>query len=163
MNRSTMKAAYFFFTFNVIIRSMWSFEFDLRISRTGKILTNFRPEFIDWFASTVPAAYCNQIWLTQLYINSAQNTSVNWIIWLLLSHKCRPKVILLSGGHCICSILLDSSSWKSLRILQSRNWPHSIDLPWLCSPSSQYPTFPFFPFSSRLLVSSKVKHNITLF
>ncbi len=46
-------------------------------------------------------AYCNQILLAQLYINSAQNTSVNWIIRLLLSLLCRSKVILLSGGHCI--------------------------------------------------------------
>ncbi len=47
------------------------------------------------------AAYCNQIWLAQLYINSAQNTSVNWNIRLLLSLLCRPKVILLSGGHYV--------------------------------------------------------------
>ncbi len=45
------------------------------------------------------AAYCNQILLAQQYINSAQNTSVNWIIWLLLSLLSPPKVILLSGGH----------------------------------------------------------------
>ncbi len=29
------------------------------------------------------AAYCNQISLAQVYINRAQNTSVNWIIRLL--------------------------------------------------------------------------------
>ncbi len=45
-------------------------------------------------------AYCNQILLAQLYINSTQKTSVNWIIRLLLSLSCRPKVNLLSGGHC---------------------------------------------------------------
>jgi len=41
------------------------------------------------------AEYCNQILLVPLYLNSTQNASVNWIIlsW--------PKVILLSGGHCI--------------------------------------------------------------
>ncbi len=33
--------------------------------------------------------------------NQCQNTSVNWIIRLLLSFWCRPKVILLSGGQCI--------------------------------------------------------------
>ncbi len=37
------------------------------------------------------AAYCNQISLTQVYIN----------IRLMLSLSCWPKVILLSGGHCI--------------------------------------------------------------
>ncbi len=46
------------------------------------------------------AAYCNQILLAKVYINRAQNTSVNWIIRLLLSLLCQPKVILLSGGHC---------------------------------------------------------------
>ncbi len=30
-------------------------------------------------------AYCNQILLAQLYINSAQNKSVNWIIRLLIT------------------------------------------------------------------------------
>ncbi len=44
--------------------------------------------------------YCNQILLAQLYINRPQNTSVNWILRLLLLLLCRPKVILLSGGHC---------------------------------------------------------------
>ena len=46
------------------------------------------------------AAYCNQIMLVPLYLNSTQNTSVNWIIPLLLSVLHWPKVILLSGGHC---------------------------------------------------------------
>ncbi len=50
------------------------------------------------------AAYCNQILLAQLYINSAQNSSVNWNIRLLLSLSCWPKVILLSGGHCSTKI-----------------------------------------------------------
>ena len=44
-------------------------------------------------------AYCNQILLAPLYLNSTQNTLVNWIIGLLLSLQCWPKVILLSGGH----------------------------------------------------------------
>ncbi len=44
------------------------------------------------------AAYCNQK-LLALY--STQNSSVNWIIRLLLSLLCWPKVILLSGGYCI--------------------------------------------------------------
>ncbi len=46
------------------------------------------------------AAYCNQKLLAHLFLNSTQNTSVNWIIRLLLSLLCWPKVILLSGGHC---------------------------------------------------------------
>ncbi len=49
------------------------------------------------------AVYCNHILLVLLYINSTQSTSVNWIIWLALLLLCRPKVILLSGGHCINS------------------------------------------------------------
>ncbi len=47
------------------------------------------------------AAYCNQIMLVPLYLNSTQNTLVNWIIRWLLSLLGWPKVILLSGGHCI--------------------------------------------------------------
>ncbi len=47
------------------------------------------------------SAYCNQKLLAHLYLNSTLNTSVNWIIRLLLSLFCWPKVILLSGGHCI--------------------------------------------------------------
>ncbi len=47
------------------------------------------------------AAYCIQILLARLHIDSAQSTLVNWIIRLLLSLLCWPKVILLSGGHCI--------------------------------------------------------------
>jgi hypothetical protein len=45
------------------------------------------------------AAYCNKKLLAHLYINNAQNTSDNWIIRLLVSLSCRPKVILLSSGH----------------------------------------------------------------
>ncbi len=44
------------------------------------------------------ATYYNQILLAQL---RAQSISVNWIIRFLLSLICLPKVILLSGGHCI--------------------------------------------------------------
>ncbi len=43
-------------------------------------------------------AYCNQKLLAHLYLNSTQNTSVNWTIRLLLSLLCWPKVILISGG-----------------------------------------------------------------
>ncbi len=44
------------------------------------------------------AAYCNQTMQAHLYLNSTQNMSVNWIIRLLLSLLCWPKVILLCGG-----------------------------------------------------------------
>jgi hypothetical protein len=36
------------------------------------------------------AAYCNQISLAQVYINIAQNTSVNWIIRLFISAQSDP-------------------------------------------------------------------------
>ncbi len=55
------------------------------------------------------AAYCSQILLAQLYKNGAQNTSVNWVIRLLLSLLCRSKMIPLSGGHC--SIIFICSFW----------------------------------------------------
>ncbi len=41
------------------------------------------------------AACCNKNLLAY-----TQNTSINWIIQLLLSLLCWPKVILLSSGHC---------------------------------------------------------------
>ncbi len=47
------------------------------------------------------AAYSNHIFMAPLWFNSTQNSLVNWIIWFLLSLLCWPKVILLSGGHCI--------------------------------------------------------------
>ncbi len=47
------------------------------------------------------AAYCNQKLLAHLYHNSTQNTSVNWIIRLLVLLLCWTNVILLSGGRCI--------------------------------------------------------------
>ena len=43
--------------------------------------------------------YRNEILLVLLYLNSAQKTSINRIIWLLFFLLCWPKVILLSGGH----------------------------------------------------------------
>ncbi len=46
------------------------------------------------------AAYCNQILLVLLYFNSTQNMLVHWIILLLWSLLCWPKVILLSDEHC---------------------------------------------------------------
>jgi hypothetical protein len=61
----------------------------------------------------VSAAYCNPKLLAHLYFNSTQNTSVNWIIRLLLSLLCWPKVILLSGGHCISIYDLGSNRGKA--------------------------------------------------
>jgi hypothetical protein len=49
-------------------------------------------------------AYCNLKLMAPLCINSTQNMSFNWIIRLLISLLCRPKVILISGGHCILII-----------------------------------------------------------
>ncbi len=65
------------------------------------------------------AAYCNQKLVAHLYNNSTLNTSVNWIIRLMLSLLCRPKVILLSGGHC--------SLIKGLK-LKFLGGAHSIEL-----------------------------------
>ena len=49
------------------------------------------------------ATYCNQILQAPSYKNNIQKTSFNWIIRLLLSLLCWPKVILLSGRHCSSS------------------------------------------------------------
>ncbi len=51
------------------------------------------------------ATYCNQKLLAHLYLNCTLNTSVNWIIRLLLSLLCWPKVILLNGGHCTMMLM----------------------------------------------------------
>ena len=50
------------------------------------------------------AAYSNQILLVQSYPNSAHKTSVNWIIRLMLSLLCWPKMILLSSGQWIIKL-----------------------------------------------------------
>ncbi len=69
-------------------------------NRPCRTQINYSARRLMWSRLIESAAFCNQIWLAQLFINSAQNTSVNYIIRLLLSLLCRPKVILLSGGHC---------------------------------------------------------------
>ncbi len=46
-------------------------------------------------------ADCYQKLLVPIFLNSPQNTSLKWIIWLLLSFLRWPKVILLSDGNCI--------------------------------------------------------------
>ncbi len=46
--------------------------------------------------------------MAHFYLNSTSNTSVNWIIWILLTLLCWPEVILLSGGHCIVIVLNNS-------------------------------------------------------
>ncbi len=71
------------------------------------------------------AAYCNQILLDPLYINSSQNTSVDWIIRVLLSLLGRPKVILLSGGHCssdFLSSMFSDSTFSSFSLEKSERW-----------------------------------------
>ncbi len=70
------------------------------------------------------AAYCNQILLVQLYINSTQNTSANWIIRLLLSILCLPKMILFSGVHCI--FLLSFHFLVNLRVTGNEFKFHDI-------------------------------------
>ena len=68
------------------------------------------------------AAYSNQILLVPLYLNSTQNTSVNWIIRLMLSLLCWPKAILLSGGHCI---------WYSFQLVTIiiKDWKNKLPRP----------------------------------
>ncbi len=83
-----------------------SYEFFLYV--VGSIFYNFVLNFNILYSARrligsriiESAAYCNQKLLAHLYLGSTQNTSVNWIIRLLLSLLCRPNVILLSGGHC---------------------------------------------------------------
>ncbi len=68
----------------------------------------YSENFDGWSFNTVPirsriiesTAYCYLKLLVHLYLNSTQNTSVNKIIWLLLSLIRWPKAILLNGGHC---------------------------------------------------------------
>ena len=74
------------------------------------------------------AAYWNQILLVPLYLNSAQKTSVNWIIWLLLSLLCWPKLILLSGGHCII-VTLKQNYWFTLFNLPDLSLPNDLPVP----------------------------------
>ncbi len=60
--------------------------------------------------------------LVPWYLNSTQNTMVNWVIRLLLSILYWPKVILLSGGLCTWKpsfvfphkMLLLSFPWKAM-------------------------------------------------
>ena len=62
-------------------------------------------------------ACCNQVLLTRLYLNSAQKMSVNWIIRLVLSLLCWPRMILLSGRHCtnkVCFSFLRRDPGRSL-------------------------------------------------
>jgi hypothetical protein len=67
----------------------------------SSMLKYYSADWLMWSRLIKLAAYCNQILLAKLCINRAQNTSVNWIIRLLLSFLCWLKVILLNGGHCI--------------------------------------------------------------
>ncbi len=86
------------------------------LSSTSLLLTYFVLFFCYSARSRIieSAACCNQISLASLYINNTQNTSVNWIIRLLLSLLCGLKVILLSGGHYI-TILKSSRNFQSIK------------------------------------------------
>ncbi len=64
-------------------------------------------------------AYFNQKLQAHLYLNSTQNTSVNWIIRLLLSLFFWPKVILLSGGHC---------SWRKIWTIFVLYWKNHLKI-----------------------------------
>ncbi len=55
-----------------------------------------------WSRVIESATNCNQTLLSLLNLNSTQNTLVNWIIRLFVSLLGRPKVIIFSGGQCIC-------------------------------------------------------------
>ncbi len=113
-------------------------------SEIGSFLEVFKQQYISsrLIGSRIiePAAYCNQKLLAHLYLNSTQNTSVNWIIRLLLSLLCWPKVILLSGGHC------------SKKISTRENWSAS----WLKN---------YADISSNLVIMRQhwSSHNMTLF
>ena len=61
--------------------------------------------------------YCNQTLLVPHYLNSTQNTSVNWIIRILLSLLYCPKVNLLGGGHCTLKMSFLLQVWRSHLIL----------------------------------------------
>ncbi len=85
--------------------------------------------------------------MVSLHRSKIENTSVNWIIRLLPSLLCLPKVILLSGGHCIFDrnvvmrhfrneILYDSSKRNNkigiklrfIKTLISKNCCHKIQI-----------------------------------
>jgi hypothetical protein len=89
------------------------FEWPLINSRLKSVFLNFNGSIYSarrLIGSRIieSAAYCNQKLPAHLYIYSTQNTSVNWIIRLLLSLLCWLKVILLSGGHCIFIFIIFS-------------------------------------------------------
>ena len=72
-----------------------------------------------WIGSQIieSSDYCNQTLLVPHYLNSTQNTSVNWIIRILLSLLYWPKVILLGGVHCTLKMSFLSQVWRSHLIL----------------------------------------------
>ncbi len=77
--------------------------------------------------------YCDQILLSQLCINSAQNTPGNWIIQLLLSLLCQPKVILLSCGHCSSKKTISTHSGPgAARLMVLYDWYLAAQKPQLC-------------------------------
>ena len=97
------------------------------------------------------AAYCNHILLVPLYLNSLHKTSVNWIIRLVLSLLCRPKVILLSGRHSTSSCMVHMA-----RILFSMAWGWGTRTP------SLFRTIPMVPpvYKTRTWTIKKNEHSI---
>jgi hypothetical protein len=82
-------------------------------------------------------------------MNSAQITSVNWIILLLLSLAlCRSTAILLSGEHC--SFTLDNGI-KDLACSNPKFFFFENDLEWT-----------FFVLSAQLFLLSSPRYQTTL-
>ena len=70
-------------------------------------------------------AYWNQILLIQLYLHSTQKVLRNWIVWLLLSLLCWPKVILLIGEHCTkidCVLPFTYENWHFITLRSESNF-----------------------------------------
>ncbi len=68
------------------------------------------------------ATYCNQILLAPLHINNTLNTSVIWIIRLLLSLLGPSKVILLCGRHLFESEFYGKMFFFLLQLLLPTIW-----------------------------------------
>ncbi len=117
------------------------------MKKKGKIDTNERYSASRFIGSRIieSAAYCNQMVLASLYINKTQKTSVNWLIRLLLSLLYWPKVILLSGGHNICSFYPCLNSILFEDVLSSLN--PVLTWPWHSKTS---------PKSSQLLINAVI-------
>ena len=92
--------------------------------------------------------------MVPIYMNSTQKTSVNWIIRVMSSLFCWPKVILLSGGHCIlkwvhkispCCVRLKTKGvrWVIRKIASTSGWMSAND--WRTPNVVVSPTLVLFP------------------